>query len=63
MCVEECPDNTYSPLAYLKLGESEVSIKEKMRPYCKVKMLHFLVNKPWELLGMSSIDQSKDWML
>jgi len=36
MCVEECPDNTYSPLAYLKLGESEVSIKEKMRPYCKL---------------------------
>jgi len=35
VCVKKCPQENYSPLGALKLGESEFTIKKKMKEYCK----------------------------
>ena len=36
VCVEKCPDKTYSPIFETKKpGANEDEIKEQMRPFCK----------------------------
>ena len=36
VCVNQCPQENYSPLGALKLGEPEFNIKRKMKPYCRL---------------------------
>jgi len=35
VCVQKCPQESYSPLADAKLGTSQQKIKNRMKPYCK----------------------------